>query len=281
MNEQLKDIDKKFYLISDLTGQTLQHLHSSMVRLFDLYSNETIIIPLVNKKIRIKSFISQVKKKPGIVVYTIIDHLLSEYLEEELKKNNITFINALDHLIWQYKKALNIDPKINSTHQLKDKFNASYFKLIDAINFSHEYDDGKKINGIENADIILIGVSRTSKTPISHYLANRGLKVGNIPFFSLKSFPSLSQCTKSLIIGLKVETERLATIREQRMLSAGLKNKYNIDNKYYSIEHIKREMQECNFLFNQLKCSVIDVTNRSIEETSSIILRLLNLKNIN
>lgn len=281
MSEQLKDIDKKFYLISDLTGQTLEYLHSSMVRLFDLYSNQTIIIPLVNKKIRIKSFIAQVKKNPGIVVYTIIDHVLSEYLEEELKKNNVTFINALDHLIWQYKKALNIDPKIHSTHQLRDKFNASYFKLIDAINFSHEYDDGKKMIGIENADIILIGVSRTSKTPISHYLANRGIKVANIPFFNLKSFPNINHCNKSLIIGLRVDAERLSAIREQRMLSAGLRNKYNIDNKYCSIEHIKKETQECNFLFNKLKCTVIDVTNRSIEETSSIILRLLNLKNIN
>jgi regulator of PEP synthase PpsR (kinase-PPPase family) len=262
-----------FYLISDSTGETLHYIHSSLIRLFNVENSKTITIPIVNTKIRVRQTIRQIEqdKNKVIVIYTIINKDLAKHLKDELTKLNIPAINAIQHILDDYSSALNSTPIIQTG--FNSRFSESYFEIVDAINFTHDYDDGRKIVGMEKADIILIGVSRTSKTPISHYLSSRGYKIANIPFINLSTFPDISHCTNSLIVGLTINLERLILIRQSRMGISKLK-----DNQYVNPDFIKQELRESNYLFNKiLNCHVIDVTNRSIEESSSIILRLLNM----
>lgn len=273
LSENTNDIIN-IHLISDSTAETIEYINQSIIFQFPDIHFKKFIWPLINKKIRIQSVLKEIKKNKGIVLYTIFDNELSIFLEEEVRKIDNCFINnPLVSLLWQFAKFLNSDPSrtVGFRHELNDQ----YFKKMDAINFTHEHDDGRLLKDIKEADIILIGISRTSKTPTSTYLAHRGgFKVLNIPFISLQTAPDINIFKDLIVVGLTINPMRLREIRQSRVGQMKIKEDMN----YTNIEFIKKEIHESNAYFTKIRCPVIDTTYRSVEEVASYIIRIMNSK---
>ena len=208
-----------------------------------------------------------------IILYTIVETRLAKYISNQSQKFNLPCFGILGNLILSFSKLLNQKAihKPSAQHVLDD----DYYKRIEAIQFTMSHDDGKKVDDIDNADIILLGVSRTSKTPTSIYLANRGYKTINIPLVLDQKIPEGIMKNKSAcIIGLVAEPERLADIRRNRI--AIMKDPKLKD--YTNLEFIKKEVDDSKILFRKNNWPIIDVTRRSVEETAASILKIIEIK---
>ena len=206
----------------------------------------------------------------SVILYTIVDNNLAKYLANESEKKNIPCFGVLGNLILNFSKILNqkASHEPSGQHALNDE----YYERIEAIQFTMNHDDGNLVSDIEKSDIVLVGVSRTSKTPTSIYLANRGFKTSNIPLVNENSIPlKLRENPQSTcVVGLSTEPERLVEIRKNRMNS--LKESENT--KYTSIENIKKEVEEAKKTFQKYRWPSIDVTRKSVEEAAASIIKI-------
>jgi len=263
------------HLISDSTGETLSSVARAVLSQFEGVESNDFIWPLVRTKPQLERVMESIAKDPGIVMYTILHDDLTDSLKRHCYELKIPCIPVLSHIIAEFSNYLgmNISHTIGRQHLL----DREYFSRVEAISYTINHDDGQAGWDLYDADIVIVGVSRTSKSPTSVYLSCRGYKTGNIPFVSIETIPaSIYDLKKPLIVGLTINPEKLVQIRQSRLSSIGQESVSD----YVNIESIKNEVAESRKLFAKLNCQVIDVTKRSVEETAAKIIQLLQEKKL-
>lgn len=264
------------HLVSDSTGETLNAVMRAAAAQFENVIPLEHNYYLVRSERQLERVMRDIEAAPGIVWFTISDEALRIRLEQFCRQHHIPVLAVLDASIHLLSRHLGIaaTDRVAGQHAL----NAEYFERIEAINYALAHDDGQNVQGLPNADVILLGVSRTSKTPTCVYLANRGVKAGNIPLVPGVPLPSimdeLDPERGPLVIGLKIGVERLVQIRGQRLMA--LNETSTTD--YTDEEAVRAEVTEANRLFQRKKWQMIDVSRRSVEETAAAILNKLNEK---
>ena len=261
----------QIYLISDSTGETLDRIFSALKAQFLNIEYKVHSYSFTRTENQILKILEDAKKnKNSIILYTIVDNSLAKYLANVSEDKNIPCFGVLGNLILNFSKILNQ----RATHEPSGQhiLNEEYYDRIEAIQFTMNHDDGNLINEVGKSDIILVGVSRTSKTPTSIYLANKGFKTSNIPLVNENSLPESLKKNPNIacVVGLSTEPERLADLRKNRMNS--LKETENI--QYTDLENIKKEVQEAKKTFQKYKWPLIDVTRKSVEETAASIIKI-------
>jgi len=264
------------YLISDSTGETLDRIFLALKAQFENFDYQINQFSFTRTETQIKKIIEIAEKnKNSIILYTIVNDKLVKFLIDECNKKTIPCFGVLGELILKFSKLL----KQEASHQPSGQhvLNKEYYDRIEAIQFTMNHDDGNNIKDIEKSDILLLGVSRTSKTPTSIYLANRGYKVSNIPLVNVKSIPSKMKDNKfkPCVVGLTTEAERLYEIRKNRLTS--LKEKEITE--YININEIKKELENSKKIFRVNRWPTIDVTRKSVEETAASIIKIYEIKN--
>ena len=265
------------YQVSDSTGETLDRIFLAIKAQFSNFECKTIHYSFTRTKNQIDKIISKSKtEKYIIILYTIIDKNLSSHLVELCKKNNIPCFAVLGNLITDFSKLLKKEAILlpSAQHVLDEE----YYKRIEAVQYTIAHDDGKIISDLNFADVILVGVSRTSKTPTSIYLANRGYKVANIPLIpERKNLPSdlINEAKKKCIIGLICDATRLSDVRRNRVQS--LNESKHVD--YIDEKKIMNEVENSKKLFKKYNWPIIDVTRKSVEETAASIIKILDILN--
>ncbi len=263
------------HLISDSTGETLVSVSRAVLSQFEGVESNDFIWSLVRNRLELEKVMESVSKQPGIVMYTIINDDLIEPLKRKCYELNVPCIPVLSHIIGEFSNYLGMH--ISHTVGRQHLLDSEYFSRVEAISYTLTHDDGQSSWDLFDSDIIIIGVSRTSKSPTSVYLSCRGHKTANIPFVSIETIPqSLYDVKKPLIVGLTINPEKLVQIRQTRLTSLG----QEVTSDYVDIESIKNEIAESRKLFAKLGCTIIDVTKRSVEETSAKIIQLLQEKKI-
>ncbi len=264
----------QIYLISDSTGETLDRIFIAIKAQFKNIDYKILTYSFTRTENQILKILSDAEKNQNsIILYSIVDSNLAKYLANMSNEKKIPCFGVLGDLILSFSKLLNQ----KASHQPSGQYelNDEYYKRIAAIQFTMNHDDGNLLKEITKSDIILLGVSRTSKTPTSIYLANKGFKTSNIPLVNENSIPQvLKENPKiSCVIGLNSEPERLVDIRKNRMNS--LKE---IENKTYTdLEKIKKEVEEAKNTFKKYKWPSIDVTRKSVEETAASIIKIYEI----
>ncbi len=261
----------QIYLISDSTGETLDRIFLALKAQFLNIDYKVHSYSFTRTENQILKILEEAQNNNNsIILYTIVDNNLAKYLSNVSDKKNIPCFGVLGNLILNFSKILNqkASHRPSGQHTLNDE----YYDRIEAIQFTMNHDDGNLIKEIDQSDIILVGVSRTSKTPTSIYLANRGFKTSNIPLVNENSLPAnLKQNPKlTCVVGLTTEAERLADLRKNRMNS--LKETENIN--YTNLEKIKKEVLDAKKTFQKYKWPSIDVTRKSVEETAASIIKI-------
>ena len=265
----------QIYLISDSTGETLDRIFLAIKAQFQNINYEINTLSFTRTENQILKILSSAEKnKNPIILYSIVDSQLAKYLANESNKKKIPCFGVLGDLILSFSKLLNQ----KASHQPSGQhvLNEEYYKRIEAIQFTMNHDDGNQTENILESDIILVGVSRTSKTPTAIYLANRGLKTSNIPLVNEMSIPKDVINAKNLcVVGLVTEAERLFDIRRNRLNTL----KENEKSEYTNLEKIKIELEESKKIFKKNQWPTIDVTRKSVEETAASIIKIFEIKN--
>ena len=261
----------QIYLISDSTGETLDRIFLALkaqFKNFDYKINSYSFTRTENQILKILN-ISK-KKKNSIILYTIVDNNLAKFLAQESNKIKIPCFGVLGDLIISFSKLLN--QKASHIPSGQHALTEEYYERIEAIQFTMNHDDGKSADDISKSDIILLGVSRTSKTPTSIYLANRGFKTANIPLVNENSIPELLKKNpkKNCVVGLTTEAERLVDIRKNRLNIL----KESVSTEYTSLENIKKEIEDAKKTFKKYNWPSIDITRKSIEEAAASIIKI-------
>lgn len=258
------------HLVSDSTGETLITVARAATALYAGISPIEHVYPLVRTERQLDRVINDIENEPGIVLYTMVDTRLAERLHLACEDQGCPSLSVLEpvHNLFQSYLGVVTTPKAGAQHTL----NAEYFRRIDALNFTMMHDDGQLTDNLEQADVVLIGVSRTSKTPTSIYLANRGIKTANVPLVPQVPLPpSVETLVKPLVVGLVASPERIVQIRQNRLLSLAADGK---DATYVDKQAVAEELAQARRLFDRHNWPVIDVTRRSIEETAAAIIDL-------
>jgi len=261
----------QIYLISDSTGETLDRIFLALKAQFKNIEYKVHSYSFTRTENQILKILEDAKQNENsVILYTIVDNNLAKYLANVSDEKKIPCFGVLGNLILNFSKILNqkASHEPSGQHVLNDE----YYDRIEAIQFTMNHDDGNLVNDIEKSDIILVGVSRTSKTPTSIYLANKGLKTSNIPLVNENSLPKKLRENPQVtcVVGLNTEPERLVDLRKNRMNS--LKETENT--KYTSIENIKKEIEEAKKTFRKYRWPSIDVTRKSVEETAASIIKI-------
>jgi regulator of PEP synthase PpsR (kinase-PPPase family) len=264
----------QIYLISDSTGETLDRIFLALKAQFNNFNYKIHQYSFTRTENQILKILDILKKqKNSIILYTIVDNGLAKFLTRESNKIKIPCFSVLGDLILSFSKLL--DQKASHIPSGQHVLNKEYYNRIEAIQFTMNHDDGNLIKDIEKSDIILLGVSRTSKTPTSIYLANRGLKTSNIPLVNENSIPEILKKKPKItcVVGLTSEAERLVEIRKNRMNT--LQETENIN--YINFEKITKEVEEAKKTFKKYKWPTIDVTRKSVEETAASIIKIYKI----
>ncbi len=268
-------IKYQIFLISDSTGETLDRIFLALQSQFSNFDYDKKEFVFIRTEQQINKIIKECKQKENsIILYTVVDTKLAKFLAAESEKNSIPCFGVLGNLILSFSKLLNqkATHKPSAQHVLDE----DYYKRIEAIQFTMSHDDGKKNEDIFQADIILLGVSRTSKTPTSIYLANRGYKTLNIPLVLDNDVPTIleKQNKNFCVVGLYADAERLSEVRRTRV-----NVNTSIDLKAYTdVEKIKIEVENSKKMFKRNNWPSIDVTRRSVEETAASIVKIYEIK---
>src|ERR1044071_3014552 len=260
------------HLVSDATGETLITVARAAAAQYASVSPVEHMHPLVRSQKQLERVLTEIENLPGIVLYTLLEKELAARLEESCRNLGVPYMSILGPVLQLFQAYLGGEtkPRIGAQHTL----NAEYFKRIDALNYTMLHDDGQHVEGLEDADVVLVGVSRTSKTPTSIYLANRGVKTGNVPLVpSVPLAPAVEKLTRPLVVGLYASPERIVQIRENRLL--GLKA-HRDDDQYIDKTAVAEEVSFSRRLCARHNWPTIDVTRRSIEETAAAVMRLLS-----
>ena len=266
----------QIYLISDSTGETLDRIFLALKAQFSNIEYKVHPYSFTRTENQISKIIEIAKKNENaIILYTIVDNNLAKFLANKSDDNNLPCFGVLGNLILSFSKLLNqkASHEPSGQHILNDE----YYERIEAIQFTMNHDDGNLINEVGKSDIVLLGVSRTSKTPTSIYLANKGYKTSNIPLVNENSIPKMLKDNPKLscVVGLNTEAERLVDIRKNRMNS--LKEIENTT--YTNIENIQKEVNNAKKTFKKYGWPTLDVTRKSVEEAAASIIKIYEIYN--
>lgn len=257
------------HLVSDSTGETIRSVARACMVQFDGIDPIEHLWPMARTSAAMDRVLEDIASHPGLVIFTLVDDSLVNQLVEGCRRLQVTAISVLDPVIAAFGNFLGASPshRIGGQHAM----DAEYFARIEAMDWALNHDDGQQTWEIEKSDIILVGVSRTSKTPTCLYLANRGIKAANVPFVPGVELPEVLDYVKGpLIIGLTKDSKRLVEIRRARLSSL----QHDKETAYVDPELVKEELTSARRYFSRRKWPVIDVTRRSIEETATAIVAL-------
>jgi len=256
-------------MVSDASGETLVATAKAAAVQYPSIRAIKHSHPFVRKQRQLDRVIQRIEETPGIVLYTIVDRDLARYLEERCEGLNVPCVAVLDPLLKVFEAYLGTPstPVVGGQHIL----NTDYFHRIEAMNFTLAHDDGQRTEELEESDIVLLGVSRTSKTPTSLYLANRGFKTANVSLVpEIPVPPTLETLRGPVVVGLVASPQRIAEIRRHRLL--GMKDAQN--QAYVDTEKISEEIAFTRRLCGRHHWPILDVTRRSIEETAAAIIKM-------
>jgi [pyruvate, water dikinase]-phosphate phosphotransferase / [pyruvate, water dikinase] kinase len=259
------------HLVSDSTGETLNAMAKAVVARFDGVIPIEHIYALVRSRKQLERVLHEIEDHPGVVLHTIVDRDLRAELEEGCRRMDMPTIAALDPLVAALSRYLGatLTSRVGAQHALDN----DYFNRIEALNYAIAHDDGQSGQDLESADVVLVGVSRTSKTPTCIYLAHRGVRAGNVPLVPGQDPPqALFTLRKPIVVGLTVSPDRLIQIRRNRLLTL----KEERASTYVAADHVRDETIAARRLFERERWPTIDVTRRSVEETAAAVLNLLN-----
>jgi regulator of PEP synthase PpsR (kinase-PPPase family) len=259
------------HLVSDATGETLTTVARAATAQYTKVLPVEHVYPLVRTQKQLDRVLAEIEESPGIVLYTLLADDLVQRLEKHCRDLGLPCLSILGPVLQLLQSYLGAETshRIGAQHVL----NAEYFKRIDALNFTMLHDDGQHLEGLEQADVVLVGVSRTSKTPTSIYLANRGVKTGNVPLVPGMALPRhVEVLAHPLVVGLYASPERIVQIRQNRLL--GLRAHHDGD-QYIDRKAVAEEVAFSRKLCARHNWPSIDVTRRSIEETAAAVLSLL------
>jgi regulator of PEP synthase PpsR (kinase-PPPase family) len=258
------------YVVSDAAGETGESVVKAAAIQFDPERVDIRRISYIKDTEGIDYVIRAAANSHGIIIFTIVIPELRDYLMEKALYHNVIAVDLLGPIIQLLENELNEKPRRQPgmLHQL----NEDYFKRVEAIEFAVKYDDARDYSGIQKADLVLVGVSRTSKTPLSMYLAHKKLKVANVPLIpEVKPPDELFKVPKHKVVGLRISSGKLIEIRKERLLTLGLA----ADALYAQIERIQKELEHAESVMARIGCVVIDVSNKAVEETASMIEEML------
>jgi [pyruvate, water dikinase]-phosphate phosphotransferase / [pyruvate, water dikinase] kinase len=256
------------HLISDATGETLLAAGRAAAAQYKNARAIEHIYPLIRTERQLAKVFEDIEEAPGIVLYTIVDQDLARRIDERCAALGLPYVSVIEPVLAVFQSYLGTPAgrRVGAQHAL----DAEYFRRIDALNFTMEHDDGQLPEDIEEADIVLVGISRTSKTPTSIYLANRGIKTANVPIVLDVPIPeSLTKAKRPLIVGLVASAERIAQVRQNRILGTGYDAGAYVDRPV-----ILQELNYARTICKRHGWPMIDVSRRSIEETAAAILAL-------
>ena len=263
------------YLISDSTGETLDRIFLSLKSQFSNFEYNKKEYVFVRTEQQIDKIIKECNSLANtIILYTIVETKLAKYISQKSDLNNIPCFGILGNLILTFSKLLN--QKASHTPSAQHVLDEDYYKRIEAIQFTMSHDDGKKTEDVKDSDITLLGISRTSKTPTSIYLANRGYKTINIPLVLNQNIPSYlkEKNLKTCVVGLYADPERLSDIRRNRV---AIMNDTRLPT-YTDLDSIRQEVQDSKKLFKKYNWPTIDVTRKSVEETAASIIKIYDIR---
>ncbi len=255
------------YVLSDSVGETADLVVKAAASQFQATNIEVRRVPYVEDKETVREVVALAKETKAMIAHTLVLSEIKQYLLALAAKENIKTVDIIGPMMDTLEETIKKQPR--GEPGLVRKLDEEYFRKIEAIEFAVKYDDGRDPRGLLRADIVLIGVSRTSKTPLSQYLAHKRLKVANVPIVPEVDPPEeLYNVPTNKCIGLKIQPEMLYHIRKERLKALGL----NSDASYANIERIKEELDYFDTVTERIGCKVIDVTNRAVEETANLIL---------
>ena len=258
------------HIISDSIGNTAKDVVDAALVQFSYESKKYKVLKNSNvcTKEKIDCIISNVNEG-DVIVQTLVDGALARYVKEKGLEKNIKVIDLLSEMLNTFEEKLGV--KAEGNPGLNRKMGEEYFKRIDALEFAVKYDDGKDINGLKEADVVILGVSRTSKTPLSLYLANRNIKVMNVPIIQDLILPEQLYEVKRKVIGLTNSVEQLNKLREERLKTLGVSG----DSDYTDEIQIFEELEYALEIMEKLGCPIIDVQNKAVEETAELIIGIM------
>lgn len=259
------------HLVSDSTGETLNAMAKAVTARFDGVIPIEHIYALVRSAKQLDRVLEEIAAAPGVVLHTIVDRELRAALEAGCRRLDMPHIGALDPLVAALARYLGaaLSTRVGAQHALDH----DYFNRMSALDFAMSHDDGQGLADLERADVVLVGVSRTSKTPTCIYLAHRGVRAANVPLVpGQEPSPLLSQLKNPLVVGLTVSPDRLVQIRRNRLMGLG----EGRESAYIELDSVREETVRARRLFERRGWPAIDVTRRSVEETAAAVINLLN-----
>lgn len=256
------------YVLSDSVGETAELVIKAGLSQFNNGEYKIQRIPYVEDKQTVDETLEIAKENQGIIGFTLVDPILRRYVNEQSKQMNLEAIDIMGPMMKAMERVFESTPRLEPG--LVHKLDEDYFKRVEAIEFAVKYDDGRDSRGISRADIILVGVSRTSKTPLSQYLAHKRLKVANVPIVPEVDPPEeLYEVDPEKCIGLRIGAEQLNEIRMERLKALGLGDQAT----YANINRIHQELVYFDEVVSKIGCTVVDVSNKAVEETANLILQ--------
>ncbi|WP_088102505.1 pyruvate, water dikinase regulatory protein [Halalkalibacter urbisdiaboli] len=261
------------YVVSDSVGETAELVVKAAASQFSGSGVEVRRIPYVEDKETISEVVYLASQAKALIAYTLVVPEIKDYLKKKAEELNVETVDIIGPMLFQIGNLTGKQPRYEPG--LIYKLDEDYFRKVEAIEFAVKYDDGRDPRGIVRADIVLIGVSRTSKTPLSQYLAHKRLKVANVPLLPEVEPPEeLFKVSPKKCIGLKISPEKLNDIRSERLKALGLKSQAN----YANIERIKEELAYSEKIMKRIGCPIIDVSNKAVEETANLISSMFHRK---
>jgi regulator of PEP synthase PpsR (kinase-PPPase family) len=263
------------YVVSDSVGETAELMVKAVVSQFNGGDIEIQHISYVEDIKDLQNVIASAKYSHSIIAYTIVVPALKQYLDERAREEGITVIDLMSPLMDAFTQTFKKDPKCEP--RLMRKLDENYFRRVEAIEFAVKYDDGQDVRGLKKADIVLIGVSRTSKTPLSMYLAHKRFKVANVPLVPEVTPPDeLFQLPRNKCVGLVITPDKLNEIRKERLKNLGLMPIAN----YADLDRILEELDYAEKIMKRIGCPIINVSNKAVEETADLILAMLKKRGV-
>lgn len=261
---------KVIYVLSDSLGETGEGVARAIVSQYDQESIDIVRIPYINTREQIDDAIREAVRQNGVVCHTLVSEDLRNHLKAVAAENKLEAVDILGPMFQAVGSIATTKPRMAAG--MVHKLDHEYFKKVEAIEFAVKYDDGKNPLGFLKADIVIIGVSRTSKTPLSMYLAYKKIKAANLPLVPEVPVPEeLFQVPAHKVVGLIIDPYKLNNIRHERLKAMGLGCNAN----YAAVERIQEELQYAKGIMRKIHCPVIDVSAKSIEETSNLVMQIV------